>query len=245
MNRNFTRNRVAQIVVALIGAFALKFYYSGASADQLRWILAPTAALVEFFSGESFEFESRAGYFSRENGFLIANVCAGVNFLITAFLTLSMRKLLSDRKNGPAWSFLPIAAATAYLATLVANTVRISIALRLRRVSTGFDWASPEQLHRLEGVLVYFGFLLVLFIAGEKMESEKKPTLSQGLFFPLLVYYAMTLGVPLMNQAYRREGNFWAHSFIVLILPLLLILPFAVLRLFATKREEKAALVGS
>ncbi len=87
-------DRIAQCVVALACAFALKLYYSTATADDLRWILAPTTALVEFLSGASFEFESRAGYISRERGFLIANSCSGVNFLITAFLMLSMRKLL-------------------------------------------------------------------------------------------------------------------------------------------------------
>jgi len=87
MNLRFNWTRIAQCVVALAGALALKLHYSTASADQLRWILAPTAALVELVSGASFEFESRAGYISRERGFLIANSCAGVNFLIAAFLT--------------------------------------------------------------------------------------------------------------------------------------------------------------
>src|SRR5262245_5351083 len=130
MKLRFTWTRIAQCVVALVGAFALKLHYSAASADQLRWILAPTTALVELVSGASFEFESRAGYISRERGFLIANSCAGVNFLIAAFLTLSMKKLLGDRSKEVSWGFLPTAAMIAYLATLVANTARITIALR-------------------------------------------------------------------------------------------------------------------
>src|SRR5215510_15997249 len=91
MNLRFTRTRITQCVVALASAFALKLHYSTASANQLRWILAPTTALVELVSGATFEFESYAGYISRERGFLIANSCAGVNFLIAAFLMLSIR----------------------------------------------------------------------------------------------------------------------------------------------------------
>src|SRR5215475_926826 len=121
--------RIAQYVVALVGAFALKLHYSTASADQLRWILAPTTALVELVSGASFEFESRAGYISRERGFLIAGSCAGVNFLITAFLMLSIRNALGDRSKKASWAFIPIAAVIAYLTTLVANATRIAIAL--------------------------------------------------------------------------------------------------------------------
>src|SRR5262245_19026682 len=103
MKGRFTWNRIAQLLHVLVGAFALKLHYSTASADQLRWILAPTTALVELVSGASFEFESHAGYISRERGFLIVGSCAGVNFLIAAFLMLSLRKLLRDRSKEIAW----------------------------------------------------------------------------------------------------------------------------------------------
>jgi len=230
MKGRFTRIRIAQCVAALVCAFTLKLYYSTATADQLRWILAPTTALVELFSGASFEFESHAGYISRERGFLIANSCAGVNFLITAFLMLSMRKLLGDRSKNVGWGFIPTAAVIAYFATLVANTVRIVIALRLRQMPGEFSWLNPDQLHRLEGVFIYFGFLLLLFVVSEKMSSEKPSSLFRQSFFPLLVYYATMLGIPLANGAYSRGTDFWEHSLFVLLIPLLLILPLAAFR---------------
>src|SRR5215510_1909132 len=230
MNRRHTWNRIAQCVVALVCAFTLKLYYSTASADQLRWILAPTTALVELLSGASFEFESHAGYISRERGFLIANSCAGVNFLITAFLMLTMRKLLGDRSKKIGWGLIPTAAVIAYLATLVANTARIAIALRLRQMRAGIGWLNPDQLHRFEGVFVYFGFLLLLFVISEKMSSEKPSGLFRQSFFPLLVYYATMLVIPLANGAYSRGTDFWEHSLFVLLIPLLLIFPLAAFR---------------
>jgi len=225
-------NRIAKCVVVLACAFTLKLYYSTASADQLRWILAPTTVLVELVSGASFEFESHAGYLSRERGFLIANSCAGVNFLITAFLMLSMRKLLGDRSKNIAWGFIPTAAVIAYLVTLVANTARISIALRLRQMPAETSWLNPDQLHRLEGVFVYFGFLLLLFVLSEKMDSEKTSGLFRQSFFPLLVYYATMLGIPLLNGAYRQGTDFWEHSLFVLLIPFLLVLPLAAFRFY-------------
>ncbi|HSD45603.1 MAG TPA: exosortase K, partial [Pyrinomonadaceae bacterium] len=78
----------AQLVLVGLCALALKFYYSTATADELRWILAPTTLFVELLSGERFEFESLAGYMSSDHRFVIAVPCAGVNFLITAFLML-------------------------------------------------------------------------------------------------------------------------------------------------------------
>ncbi len=99
MNQTSTLTRNAQLVVVVLAALALKFYYSTASADQLRWILAPTTVLVELVSGTSFEFESHAGYLSSDRSFLIATSCAGVNFLITSFLMLALRRLWRDRSH--------------------------------------------------------------------------------------------------------------------------------------------------
>src|SRR5215475_789481 len=231
MKGRFNWIRIAQCVVALACAFTLKLYYSTASADQLRWILAPTTALVEFFSGASFEFESHAGYISRERGFLIANSCSGVNFLITAFLMLSMGKLLRERSKNIGWGFIPTAAVIAYLVTLVANTARITIALLTHQGPAQIGWLNPDQTHRFEGVFVYFGFLLLLFMVSEKIGSEKPSNLFSQSFFPLLVYYATMLGIPLVNGAYRQGAEFWEHSLFVLLIPLLLIFPFAAFRL--------------
>lgn len=230
MNMRFNWTRIAQCVVALAGVLALKLHYSTASADQLRWILAPTATLVEMVSGASFEFESRAGYISRERGFLIANSCAGVNFLIAAFLTLSMRKLIGDRSKAGAWGFLPIAAVIAYLTTLVANTTRITIALLMRQSPAEISWLNPDQLHRFEGVFIYFGFLLLLFVASEKMSGEESSGSLRRLFLPLLVYYAIALGLPLLNGAYRQGADFWRHALFVLLIPLLLTLSSLIFR---------------
>src|SRR6185503_20816563 len=107
MNRKVNWNRLAQVVVVLLVALGLKQYYSAASANQLRWILAPTTMLVSLVSGESFQFESYAGYMTSDHTFVIAAPCAGVNFLITAFLMLSLRRLWRDRFQ-TSWSFLPV-----------------------------------------------------------------------------------------------------------------------------------------
>lgn len=250
MNNRTLWKRNAQLVVVLFCAVAVKLYYSTASVNQLRWILAPTTALVELVTGSRFEFESYAGYISSDRSFVIAASCAGVNFLITAFLMLSLRKLWTARsQNGSgmlAWRFVPVAGVVAYLATLLANTVRISTALRLRALPFEMSWLSGNQLHRFEGIFIYFGFLLLLFMVSEKMNSEASsisPATSiskhaSGLLrqstFPLLIYYATALGIPLVNGAYHSgtAADFWEHAVFVLLTPLLLILPLAALRLY-------------
>ena len=65
-------NKAIQIVTILATAFALKYHYSTASVNDLRWILEPTRLLVETFTSHSFRFESYAGYLSDDRTFIIA-----------------------------------------------------------------------------------------------------------------------------------------------------------------------------
>ncbi len=260
-----------QLLVILLCAFALKLFYSTASANQLRWILAPTTKLVELVTGTDFTFESHAGYMSSDHTFLIAASCAGVNFLMTSFLMLSLRQLWQDRLQKLPWRFIPVAALVAYLATLVANTFRILVALQLRSPefssSTSNTLLTPAQLHRFEGIFVYFGFLLLLFLVSEKVicrtgrdshrlkagqsgsmsdneQSRPSRNLSSLLrhsLFPLFIYYATTLALPLANAAYRTgnaANDFWEHLAFVLATPLLLIVPLAAFRLLRSQRTD-------
>jgi exosortase K len=219
----------AQLATVLLCALALKFYYSNATANELLWILAPTKAFVELLSGRSFAFESYTGYMSSDHRFVIAVPCAGVNFLITAFLMLGLRRLWRARFQKVSWTFLPLTAALAYLATLITNTTRICIALEMQRREVDIDWLSGNQLHRVEGIVVYFGFLLLLFLLTERMEAAKA---RPALLFPLGIYYATTLGIPLLNGSYRQGMPFWEHFVFVLVFPVALLATYTLLAFF-------------
>ena len=204
----------AQLAMVTLCALALKQYYSTATANELRWILAPTTFIVELLSGRSFQFESYTGYMSSDHTFVIAVPCAGVNFLIMAFVMLALRRLWEGRFESVSWRFLPISLASAYVATVIANAVRICVALEIQRRSIEVSWLTGNQLHRLEGIVVYFGFLMLLFVIVER----------RLLIFPVVIYYAMTLGVPLINGAFHRAG-FWEHFGFVVVMPLVVMLP--------------------
>jgi len=231
----------AQLALVGLCALALKSYYSTATADDLRWILAPTTALVELLSGKRFEFESYAGYMTSDRTFVIAVPCAGVNFLITAFLMLALRRLWRERFQAINSLYILLAAVLAYAATLIANATRIWLALELRARAVAISGLTNNQLHRLEGIVVYFGFLLLLFLLTEKLESGKPLRLARALPFPLLIYYATTLGVPLLNGSFKR-GAFWEHAIFVLVLPLVFVIPAMLFNLLATaSRSDESA----
>ncbi|MEN3328199.1 MAG: hypothetical protein V7638_3006 [Acidobacteriota bacterium] len=209
----------AQLAIVLLCALALKQYYSTATANELRWILAPTTLIVELLSGRSFVFESYTGYMSSDHTFVIAVPCAGVNFLIMAFVMLALRRLWNSRFERVSWRFLPMSMAVSYVTTVIANAMRIVIALEIQRRAVEVSWLTENQLHRLEGIIVYFGFLMLLFVVMER----------KLLMFPVVVYYVMTLGVPLVNGAFHRTG-FWEHFGCVLVMPLVVMLPVLIVR---------------
>jgi hypothetical protein len=140
-------------------------------------------------------------------------------------------QLLRERKL--TWTHIGLSLPIAYLTTLVANTVRIAVALQMQEYDVRVGSFSEEEVHRLEGIVVYFGFLLVLFFVSEKIASRARPhpsTLFHRSLIPLAIYYAATLGVPLAGGAYR-ESAFWQHSLFVVIIPLIIALPMACMAL--------------
>jgi exosortase/archaeosortase family protein len=167
-----------------------------------------------------------------DRAYLIAPACAGFNFLIAAFLLLTFSRIFRLRSKEPAWSYIPVAALVALVSTIVANTFRIVVAMKMG------DLPAPElfdsrQSHRWEGIFVYFGFLLLLFFLSERLQSERNRGLfRQSLLLPLTAYYLVALGIPLINGGYKQGSVFWEHSISVFLIPLLLIMPFAVLRFY-------------
>ncbi|MEP6947090.1 MAG: exosortase K [Acidobacteriota bacterium] len=224
-------NLIAQVAAVLTSAAALKFFYSGTSVNGLRWVLAPTAFLVQTVGDQSFTFEPYAGYMSADHSFIIAASCSGVNFLIAAFLMLTITKLARNWRGQTSWMFLPICAAAAYLTTIVANAVRILGAMELQHRDTETIWLNPAECHRFEGIIVYFGFLLLLFVLADLARGED-PLSSRHwgrLAIPLLAYYAITLGVPLANGAFRPDAAFVEHALFVLVTPLMMAAPVGLL----------------
>src|SRR5437763_3562934 len=120
---------ISQLIAVLVTAAGLKAWYSLAPVNDLWIVLTPTTWLVELVTGETFRFESYSGYVNADHTFLIAAACSGINFWIMAFLMLGVLRLWSARERAVRWWNIPGFLLIAYLTTLIANTVRISIAL--------------------------------------------------------------------------------------------------------------------
>ena len=163
------KTRIIVLLAALMIAWALKRYYSDARADDLLWILTPTARLVGVISGVSFTLQPGEGYFSQAHLFLIEKSCAGVNFMIAAFSMLLCAHVHHVRSLGAVPRVLGISLVAAYIGAVVANAVRITIAMWLAAHAAVLSPFTPAAVHRLEGIVVYFGGLVVLFEISQRI----------------------------------------------------------------------------
>jgi exosortase K len=165
---------VTVAAVALGVAWALKAFYSGAGVDALQWILAPTVRLVVWATAVAFEWQPHRGYLSRAHGFLVAPACAGVNFLVVAFVSLCLGLAHRCTSPGARVALVLGGAAAAYVVTLLANATRIALAVRLHDAGVTFGLLTPERLHCALGVVVYFGFLLALFACATRLVEIRR-----------------------------------------------------------------------
>ena len=154
--------QVAAIAIAAVVVIAGKQYYRTATPGDLAWILAPTAHALTALGCGHFVFDSSAGWVDASLGFAIAPACAGLHFALAAFLALVIGTLRSISDWKSLVSRLAAAVAIAYAATLVVNTLRIAIALAMRR----------PDLHQMEGTLVYLGGLVLVYALARRHHHE-------------------------------------------------------------------------
>lgn len=153
----------AVLGITLGVAWALKRFYSHAGFDQLGFVLMPTTRLAEVLSGVRFTLEPHHGYLSRDARFEIVPACAGVNFLIAAFVSLCLGLAPACANTGARVALVAGSAAAAWVATVLANATRIALAVRVHEAGVACGPLTPARLHCALGVAVYFGFLLALF----------------------------------------------------------------------------------
>jgi exosortase K len=192
---------------------AAKRFYAGAGADELRFVLEPTAALVEGLTGERFEREAGVGWVSRELAFAIAPACAGINYLVIAFWLLVLGFAARVRTSLGRAAFALGAAALAFGATLLVNALRIALSIELAAWPHP-AWLSPAASHRALGVAVYLGSLWALGFGGERALALRRATWQRALL-PLAPYLGVTLLLPALNGAAVRAG-FAEHARAVL-----------------------------
>ena len=193
-------SKILMIILSLTIAWGLKYHYSHSRADDLDWMLGPTSSLVQIVSGMSFEKTENTGYVDHDNGIIIAPSCSGINFMIIAFC-LSIYSGLKKAENmysSLRWIILSIT--ISYSCTVIVNTFRILLSIYSFKTGVLQVWLSWETVHLLEGILVYFVFLLIYYSLLERFavaDPDKYPVgylrqVKEGLV-PMFFYFSITI----------------------------------------------------
>lgn len=216
--------------VGFIIVFGIKYFYSKAGSDELEWILAPTAWWVKTLSGIAFDRESHVGYINHTFRFIIAPSCSGVQFMTVTFATILFSFVHRMRTMKMKFCWAALSVGFSYLFTVFVNGFRIIFAIYLplyiHRSDIGGGWLTSERIHTIEGTVVYFVSLLIIYrIAGyasrkiaclpeevlsrNRSEQPGNPLLRiiRKCVPPMFWYFFITLGIPFINGAYKNDGK--------------------------------------
>jgi exosortase K len=163
------------LAAAVLIAFGMKRHYADARADDLKWILSPTAQLVGAITRTTFTWQPQEGYFSRDRLFLIEKSCAGINFMVAAFGMLMLALLHRVGSGLSAARVLGVSLLASYSAAVLVNAVRIAIAMWLAAHPVARSTLSAADVHRFEGIAVYFGGLVLLYELAQRLDRRVAP----------------------------------------------------------------------
>jgi len=256
----FPAQKIIYFLLVVFMAVGLKYTYSQSTSEDLVWILGPTASLVEFITGEQFVKEANIGYVSADQNVAIIPACAGINFMIAAFLMSALTILYRMKRKEYLALGVLAGFAAAYGATLCANSLRIIMSICLYRTDIYTLWITPERVHRLAGVVIYFICLCLLYFGVRKITSrhnlfparrqkEKDGNFRSSLLscsIPLFWYLLITLALPALNQASRKNpALFWEHAWSVLAVSYLLFVLMFLLVLCYNYEKPKHGTTGN
>jgi exosortase K len=166
-------------VVALV-IWGIKRHYAGARAGDLTWMLSPTAQVVEAMTRTTFAWQPGEGYFSRDRMFLIEKSCAGINFMVAAFGLVVFALLHRIGSGMSGVCVLGASLLVSYGAAVLVNAVRITIALWLGDHPIAPSTFTTADVHRLEGIAVYFGGLMLLYELVQRASRCTRPAGSRS-----------------------------------------------------------------
>jgi exosortase K len=214
-------------------AFLLKQHYSNADAAELGWILQPLSDLLSLLTGSEFHRQANGEWLSITADVRLVKSCAGINFMLMSLLAFAWtfrpdrkEQLLSFSWVGGHLALLGAICIAAWATTLLANTLRILLAMSLPTDGSiiqalGID---GEEMHRLIGLAVYLPLLTLQMLPGRRLSRW------QIISIPVVLYTALMVVVPLLTgNALRNPALFIEHVTqlavaIAIIQPVLLLL---------------------
>ena len=270
-------------LAGILIVLGIKYYYSQADCDSLLWILAPTTHWVEFLSKIPFTYVSGTGYVNNSLRLLIAPSCSGVQFMIITAATLIFsfvhsiavpqehRSLKTSVKIMRGFGWIIASLFISWMFTVLVNGLRIIVAiylpLYLDRAGLMKGLLTPDRLHTMIGVVVYFIALLTIYrlvgylicrrtdpsgqpmadsVASKNCRERFPITFARKCLQPVFWYFFLTLGLPFLNKAYLNDtAKFKEYTVLIICCVAVIMLSyllFSILRIIFQKKHADSHL---
>lgn len=216
-NKKVIFGELTYYIIGIVIVVLLKKYYSTASTEMLKWIIMPTSKFVSFITGLEFIEASNLGYINVDEHIAINASCAGMNFLILIFGTYYFLYLHKIKKWQQKYMWLVICMLLAYVSTIGVNGIRIIFSIYIKNADIYNGWITYERVHRILGTSIYVCSILIIYytVGGFYNKRFKKES---KLFYPLIGYIFLTVGIPLLN---RTNGSsklqIFEHSMTIIV----------------------------
>jgi len=135
-----------------------------ASNQDIIFLTGPTSKMVDLATGTRSQFIADQGYLNLTLGFIIDKSCAGFNFWIICFLSLSFSALNYFRKNRDKILSIIILSIASYFITLFVNASRIMFSVLIGKLKIFEGLNQFKWLHEAEGIFVYLFFLISIHL---------------------------------------------------------------------------------
>jgi exosortase K len=168
------KTKLCVLAVAALVIWGMKLHYAGARADDLWWILTPTTRVVGAITGTTFVVVPSEGHVSYKRRFVIEKSCAGINFMAAAFGMLVFSQLHRAGSGRSGLRVLGASLLASYGAAIFVNAARIAIAMWLADRPFALSTFTPAEIHRLEGIMVYFAGLVLLCELARRIDSRTR-----------------------------------------------------------------------
>ncbi len=239
--KSLLKRNIGVLIIVLIVAYLLKYYYSVAGVGELKIFIIPVKFIVENVVGIRFIYDPYYGYISFESGIGIEKGCIGINYMIAIFLMLSFMLFPSFITQREKLMLIGLIIVISYLWMIIVNSVRISSGIILHRAEFHILGLSGDQIHRIQGILIYYIGMWVIYliminigkvffkkylidereIDGIVIKNKLfKETL---IYIPFYFYIAVVVVMPLLNGAlFVNASLFINHTFWILLISTLI-----------------------
>ena len=168
-SRKLTYPFVGAVLLYLI---LVQFIYHHLNNDDVQFLIYPVKVITEYVNGIGFYYDSSFGYI-HDNGLIRINKsCSGFIFINILISIIACTMFMNVKPKQRLSSFIPIgiiAVFFAYLASIIANTSRVILGIKLHQFSLVHAWFPGNFAHELFGVLYFFIFSILFYILIKKL----------------------------------------------------------------------------